>query len=210
MPLEYEYRYRDFDKKLIIKKLKDLGATKHGHWIFRVQVFIHPNKNLDTYIRIRDEGHRITMTYKTDLKKQFVTENEIIIDDFDQGCAILLGIGCTKKYYYEKMREIWHLNNTEICWDTNPGRLDIMEIESSTKNELIKTIKLLELENVEHDNFKDGSLYFDKFGIIIPKSIDLTFENVKKMLKPVCKKNKKEFLELIKEQKKIFDKIKIK
>ena len=182
MPLEYEYRYCDFDKKSIIKKLKELGGTKHGHWIFRILVFIHPQKEPDTYIRVRDEGHRITMTYKTDLKKQFVTENEVIIDDFEQGCAILYGIGCTKKFYYEKMREIWHIDNTEICWDTNPGRRDIMEIESQSKNELLKTIKQLGLENVDHDNFNDSSLYTDTFGIIIPKTIDLTFDNVKQML----------------------------
>jgi len=73
MLLEYEYRYKDFDKKLIIKKLKELGAIKHGYYIFKVQVFIHLFDKPDTYIRVRDESHRVTMTYKTDLKKQFVT-----------------------------------------------------------------------------------------------------------------------------------------
>ena len=40
-------------------------------------------------------------------KVQFVNENEVIINNFDEGCKILLGLGCVKKYYYEKMREIW-------------------------------------------------------------------------------------------------------
>lgn len=208
MSIEYEYRYSDFDKKSIIAKIKELGGVKHGHWLFRVQVFIHPQKDPDTYIRVRDEGYRITMTYKTNLKKQFVTEHEVIINDFDQGCAILYGTGCTKKYYYEKMREIWHLDKTEICFDTNPGRPDIMEIESNTENRLLKTVKKLGLKDVLHDNFTEHSLYTDAFGIIIPKSADLTFVNVKEILEPVCKKNKKEFIKLVNEQIKTYKKVK--
>lgn len=208
MSIEYEYRYVDFDKKSITTRIKELGGVKHGHWLFRVNVFLHPEKNPDTYIRVRDEGHRITMTYKTNLKKQFVTEHEVIINDFDQGCAILYGTGCIKKFYYEKLREIWHIDNTEICFDTNPGRPDIMEIESTTEKELLKVVKQLGLKDIEHDNFNDQSLYTSRFGIIIPRSIDLTFLNVNEMLEPICKKNKKEFIKLINSQIKIYNKVK--
>lgn len=37
-----------------------------------------------TYIRIRDEGHRITLTYKTkDPKSNFDNEDEVLIDNLD-------------------------------------------------------------------------------------------------------------------------------
>jgi adenylate cyclase class IV len=204
MPLEYEYRYKKFDKEKIIKKIKDLDGTHHGTWLFRVQVFIHPLEEPNTYIRVRDEGHRITLTFKSNMGNQFVNENEVIINDFDQGCAILLGIGCKKKYYYEKIRDIWHISNTEICWDTNPGRPDIMEIESVSKVQLNKVVKLLNMESEPHDDFRDGDLYKDTFGIDIPKSLDMNFLTVKKDLIKYCTKNKDQFIKLINDQKKLY------
>ena len=105
MPLEYEYRYQDgnFDKNEIRSRLKELGAEKHGDWLFRVQVFTNPLVGTNPYIRIRDEGYKITMTYKSKGTGEFVNEQEVIIDDFDTGVNIMLGLGCVKKYYYEKI-----------------------------------------------------------------------------------------------------------
>lgn len=204
MPLEYEYRYKNFNKKKVLEKIKELGGIHHGTWLFRVQVFIHPSEKPNTYIRVRDEGYRITMTFKSNINEQFVNENEVIINDFDQGCAIFLGLGCTKKYYYEKIREIWHVGNTEICWDTNPGRPDIMEIESTSKAQLNKIVKLLGMESEPHDDFTEGGLYTDTFGIIIPKSMNMYFLTVKKDLSKYCTKNKDKFIKLVDEQKKLY------
>jgi len=44
MSYEYEYKYKDFDKKYIVKKLKDLDAMYNGKYIFKVQIFTHPTK----------------------------------------------------------------------------------------------------------------------------------------------------------------------
>ena len=205
MPLEYEYRYQNINKTKILKKIQELGGYKTGHWIFRVQVFIHSHKNPNTYIRVRDEGHRITMTTKITNNKEFINENEVIVSNFEQACAILLDTGCTKKYYYEKIREIWILNNAEICFDTNPGRPDLMEIETISKKELLKVVKELDLVSVSHNDFTEMELYKNAFGIeSIPKSVDLTFLNVKKKLSNLVTKNKTKFDDLIKEQKKLY------
>lgn len=190
MPLEYEYRYQAgrFDKNKIRARLQELGAVKHGHWLFRVQVFTNPLVGNNPYVRIRDEGYKITMTYKSKGNGEFTNEEEVIINDFNTGVNIMLGLGCVKRYYFEKLREIWHLGDTEVCWDTNPGRPDLMEIESKTKKGLEKMIKLLNLENVPHDDFKEMDTYEEPFGIVIPGTVDLTFETTKKTLGPLVKK----------------------
>jgi adenylate cyclase class IV len=210
MPLEYEYRYQagKFNKDKIRYKLKELGAVKHGHWLFRVQVFTNPLVGTNPYVRVRDEGHKITMTYKTKGNKEFTDEQEVIINDFDTGVNIMLGLGCIKRYYYEKLREIWHLADTEVCFDTNPGRPDLMEVEAKTKKDLVKMVGLLDLTDVPHDDFKEMELYELPFGIIIPGSIDLTFESVKKLLGPVVTKNKKGFNKLVDEQIKMYQLVK--
>lgn len=112
MGLEYEYRYINYNKKEIIKLIKSNGGGKKGTYLFKVTVFTHPNEKT-MYIRVRDEGHRITMTTKTH-SGEFSDENEIIIDNYDTGISILLGLGCKKKYSYEKIREIWELYTADV------------------------------------------------------------------------------------------------
>lgn len=200
--IEFEYRYIDFSKTDIINKLKSNGGTKKGTYLFKVMVFFHPNKKISDYIRVRDEGYRTTMTYKIH-SKQFPEEHEVQIDSFETGVKILQNLGCEKKYYYEKIREIWNLDefNSEIVFDTNPGRIDIMEIESDDLTSLELCAQKLGLSNTPHNNFVDDNLYVQHFGIdLSKKSGDLTFKSIDASLKPLVTKNIKEFNLLVKKQ----------
>ena len=144
------------------------------------------------------------MTYKYhNPKDKYSDEEEVIINNFDTMVEILLGIGCTKKYYYEKIREIWDVKNTEIIFDTNPGVIDKMEIESKTLKELKQMVKYFDLKITE----KHTDKYLDLFGIIIPKIVDLTFVNVKKELLKLVKKNKDMFITLVGNQLKKYKKV---
>lgn len=205
MPIEYEYAFFDFDKNKITDTIMENNGEYIGTFIFRVQVFIHPFNAKGTYIRVRDEGHRITMTFKRkDNKTNFEDEYEVTIDNFDTGVMMLLGMGCRKKYYYEKIREIWKLKNTEIVFDTNPGIDDRMEVESSTQEELDEMIEMFHLIKSERPQ-----RYKERFGIVIPQSIDLTFTNVKKDLIDIVTKNKDEFIELVDNQLERFKSLKL-
>jgi predicted adenylyl cyclase CyaB len=206
MPLEYEYSFYNFNKKDIITKIKKLGFKCKGSFLFKVQVFYHPiekDKNKH-YIRVRDEGHRITFTHKFTSEGNFEDETEVNIDNFDSAVKLLENIGCTKKYYYEKIREIWYYKDTEVVFDTNPGNIERMEVEAKSKKELNLILKELELSSKMHDA---TDKYLDLFGIVIPKSIDLKFNSVKKYLLPLVTKNKKEFIELLNEQAKRYKKL---
>ena len=192
MPKEYEHAFFNFNKVDIISKIKSLKGKHKGTYLFKVQIFNHPLDTPGTYIRVRDEGFRTTMTYKyKGPKDEFSDEHEVNIDNYETAINILLGIGCKKKSYYEKIREIWNVKNTEVIFDTNPGIDDRLEVESKTKKEMTEMIKTFNLKIVDTTN-----RYADKFGIILPKTIDLTFNNVKKNLIKIVTKNKKEFIEL--------------
>jgi len=208
MAREYEYRFHDYDKKDVVKKMKALKAVKKGIFLFRVMVLIHPLESPNTYVRVRDEGERITMTYKYNTNDKFVNEDEVIVDNFDSACNILFGLGCKKKYYYEKTREIWKIKNTEIVFDMNPAIEEMMEIESKTIKELDYYTKKIGLDPNDNKTTDNAKIYLDLFGIIIPKNIDLDFKNMKKHLKPYVTKNMKQFNELTKVQLDIYKKIK--
>lgn len=206
MPKEYEYNFHEFNKEEIIRNIKKHGGKKFGIFLFRVMLFIHPLNNKNSYIRVRDEGHRITMTYKKVDIGEFQEEDEIIIDNFDSAVKILIGIGCKKKFYYEKIREIYYIGNTEIDFQMDPGKQETMEIESTSRKELDNIVKKIGVDKKNRIKNKIN-LYNEKFGIIIPPTIDLTFLNSKKCLLPLLKKNKKEFLELVKKQKELYKSI---
>jgi adenylate cyclase class 2 len=207
MPLEFEYQFFNYNKTTIIKNIKKLGFKKKGIFIFKVMVFTHPLNTPNTYIRIRDEGHRITLTYKSqNPKSKFENEDEVLIDHFENGVTILQNLGCKKKYYYEKIREIWSFGNSEIVFDTNPGEPERMEIESHTKKELDSLTKTLNLSEFivgsEYDPLKE------LFGFELESDMDLTFLTAKKVLGKLVKKDKKFFKELVDEQIELYNKIK--
>lgn len=206
MPLEYEYQFYNYDKSTIIKNMKKIGFTKKGQFIFRIMIFTHPLNTPGAYIRIRDEGHRITLTYKTkDPKSNFDNEDEVLIDNFDNGVKILFGLGCKKKFYYEKIREIWSLNDNEIIFDINPGAPERMEIESSNKKDLDTLTNYLQLTDLIVE--KGYKSLKELFGVVLDSNQDLTFLNAKKVLSKLVTKNKTKFKKLINDQLILYNKL---
>ena len=214
MPKEIEvglYLYDDLfknhsipNKEDIIHKIKKLGAKKKGVYLFKVVVFQSP-KNGKEYLRIRDEGHRITMTLKNRTKKsKYENEEEIIIDNFENGIKILEGIGCKKKHAYEKIRELWTYKNSEIVFDYYIGLPTYMEVESSTEKELNDILKKLNLKIP--DTFIPEKILFKKL-FSCTKNNNERFNSTKYLLNK-CLKNKKDLKRILDTQLKLYNKIK--
>jgi predicted adenylyl cyclase CyaB len=203
--MEYEYAFKKYNKKKILSQIQKLGGTFFGHFIFKVIVFIHPLQHNKTYIRVRDEGYKCTMTTKTKTNKsQFSIENEVIIDDFNEAVKILYSLGCKKKYYYEKMREIWKIKDTEIIFDIGPGIPEIMEVEAKNKRILDNLVKQFGIKKDIINKSKYVNKYKELYDFYVPSDIDLTFDNVKRKLSKYVKKNKKLFDKLVIENKKLY------
>ena len=203
--MEYEYAFKKYNKKKILSQIQKLDGIFFGHFIFKVIVFLHPHEGNKTYIRIRDEGYKCTMTTKTKTNKsQFSIENEVIIDDFNEAVKILYSLGCKKKYYYEKMREIWKIKDTEVIFDIGPGVPEIMEIEAKNKRILDNIVKQFGIKKDIINKSKYINKYKELYNFYVPSDIDLTFDNVKRKLSKYVKKNKKLFDKLVIENKKIY------
>ena len=76
----------------------------------------------------------------------------------------------------------------------------------SLKSELDILCKKLDLNISNYQGFSNNIMYMDLFGIVIPKTLDLTFKNAGKELKPT--KNKDEFKKLVTMQLREFKKLK--
>ena len=64
MHIEIEERILEIDKDKIIKKLEKLNAKKIGEWYQKRFVYDFTPKRENEWIRLRDTGKSITLTYK--------------------------------------------------------------------------------------------------------------------------------------------------
>lgn len=205
MPKEFEAKFLNIDITAIKTKLRENGAKKvHDPLKFYRLIFKRCEEAGDKpgFVRIRDEGKKITMTTKIFNDKKFPEEREVTINEsFDKGCEFLRAIGIQEKSYQETMREKWsHPLAHEITFDIVPGLPIYMEIDCTSEANLNKLVSLLELDNT---NMKYGSFdktYTEYYGIpsdtIINKTPSLTFKDVGTQIKP--NKNVELFREITK------------
>ncbi len=198
--IEYEGRVLDINRDELVQKIKLLGGTLKKHLLlFKRSVFNLCNST-NGYVRVRDEGDKITMTSKTYANPKYPLENEIILaDSFVNGQAFLRSLQLHDKAYHETMRETWTIpkkNNSELCeiaLDYIPGLPLYAELECKTERDLHKSIKLLGFNKNELKYGAYGNIFTHYYDIsihninnVIPS---LTFNNIVNELKPYITKN---------------------
>jgi adenylate cyclase class 2 len=135
MAKEIEAKFINIDKDEVIKKLEKLGAVKaYDEKLMRRCVYNLPIKKDGAWARVRDEGDKVTMTYKrvTDKSLDGVEEVEIIVDNFDRAREFLRSVGLIEKAYQETKRMRYFIvdENIEFDIDTWPALNPFIEIES--------------------------------------------------------------------------------
>ena len=140
MEVEIEAKWVDVSHTELRKKLTDIGANLvHPEVLMRRVVFNSIGNKLGEWARVRDEGDRITMSYKRvddETTATGMSEVTLSIDDFDKGVKFLTEIGLERKAFQETKRELWKLGNAEITLDTWPWLPQLIEIEASSEMEL--------------------------------------------------------------------------
>ena len=166
MAKEIEAKFINIDKKEIISKLEGLGAIKvFDERLFRRYVYNLPISKKWAWARIRDEGDKITMTYKRVIKESLdgVEEIELIVDDFDKARNFLKFTGFIEKAYQETKRTRYVIEEEDVEFDIDmwPGLELFIEIEASNENIVKKYSKLL--------GFNWDNAMFGGVGIVYEK-----------------------------------------
>lgn len=203
---EVEIRFININQNKLKKRLKEIGGKVYQkRYKMEVINYKHPTKNYT--VRLRDEGRNKTMTIKKDLDKKYPTEYEIVINDIKQGHNILDSLGCKIIFRNEKYREFWHIKGAkEVVFDELPGLPVFVEVDCHNEKELFSLCTKLGLNPKNAYNKGGGYLYGDLYGI--PplgkhrKASDLTFNSASKVFSKYITKNKKQFNEILKKQKK--------
>lgn len=151
LPAEIEAKFF-CDKAMIQEKLQQLGAK-----LIKPECMMHrkhfdtPDKKLHQiggWIRLRDEGNKITLAYKQ-LESHSIggmKEVEIIVDNFHNAQFFLESIGFVFTTSHENLRESWLLGDVKVDIDTWPWLPPLVEVESLSEEKLWSVVTALGLK----------------------------------------------------------------
>ena len=166
MKTEYEAKFLSINSTQIHDKLTSLGARCiHPRVLMKRVLFDHPTLK-NAFIRIRDEGDRITMTGKhiiDEKKVDGMREIEFEVDDFNNAKAFINFLGMETRSYQETYREQWRLGDVEFSIDEWPGINPFIEIEGPNEETVRGVCAQLEL------NFSQA--YFGAVDVIYEQTL---------------------------------------
>ncbi len=152
MQTEIEAKWLDINIAEMRKKLTSAGAVLVVPERLMVRsVFDYEDKRLEKiggWIRVRDEGDKITLSYKQldDRTLHGTKEVTVVVDDFNATRTLLKSIGLKQNSFQETKRESWKLGSTEIELDTWPWIPSFVEIEAKDESALRETANVLDLD----------------------------------------------------------------
>lgn len=140
MQTEIEAKFADIEIETIRKKLKDSGAQLvHPMRLMRRALIEEPHmQKHNGFIRIRDEGDKVTLTYKEHRKNELhgAKEIEVIVSSFEDTVSLFQEAGWSYKTFQESKRETWELDDNEIVIDIWPWLDPFIEIEGPSEDSL--------------------------------------------------------------------------
>lgn len=171
MQAEIEVKFTDIEIDDMRKRLEKAGAhlEQPMRLMRRVNIEQPHHQEAGAWIRIRDEGDKVTMTYKAGMKKQHaidrLQELEVTVSDFDTTVEIFKAAGWPPKTYQESKRETWKLGDGEIVIDEWPWLAPMVEIEAKDADAVRALAEALSFNwnDAEYGNIDDVYMHHYNF-----------------------------------------------
>lgn len=177
MNIEYEARILEIDKDKLIKRLNKLNAKFVGEFNQKRYVYNIIPKADGKWLRLRTNGKKTTLTYKSVEKNSIdgTKEFEIEVDNFENTNSLLELAGIKNKGYQENNRVQYVLDDVEIDIDTWPMIPTYVEIEGKSEESVLNIIKKLGINDKKITTLDVQSLYKEIYNIDITKIDILKF-----------------------------------
>jgi adenylate cyclase, class 2 len=166
---EIEVKFLNINKQELERQLGDIGAKKVGDFFYKRQVFDYPDLSLDkkgAWIRLRDEGDKIMLSFKQRLGMQGNTGNdegmkeiEFAVSDFEETAKFLYELGLVNKFYFENKRTRYEKEGVEFDIDEWPLLQPYLEIEADSWEDIDKAVEWLKLDKAEMKKFSTTQIY---------------------------------------------------
>lgn len=137
MNTEFEVKFVGVVHDSVREKLRNLGADlKQPMRLMKRAIIENPElKSKDAFIRVRDEGDKVTLTYKQfkELSIDGAKEYEIVVSDFQITVDLLQCAGLPYRSLQESKRETWTIDGAEVVLDEWPWLDPYIEIEGESE-----------------------------------------------------------------------------
>lgn len=175
MKMEREVKLLDIDVAEVEGKLRALGARKIAERNMRRYVFdISPDKP-KSWIRLRDDGLKTTLTIKEWVGGVAgAKELEVEVSNFEKTRRILGELGFPFKAYQENKRISYELKGVQVEIDFWPMIPPYVEVEARTEEEIKKMVELLGFTMEQVSTLHTVHIY-EKHGLNIHDFKELKF-----------------------------------
>ncbi len=147
---EIEVKFVNIDHDAIRNELESIGAVLEQPMRLMKRVTIDSNdmRSKNAFLRVRDQGDKVTLTYKQfdELSLNGAKEIEITVNDFDETIKLLAAAGLAHGSFQETKRETWRLGSTEIVLDVWPWLNPYIEIEGASEQDVKSVAVRLNLD----------------------------------------------------------------
>lgn len=148
MKTEIEVVFAEVDVDHLRQKLREAGAILEQPMRLMRRIVIETPEmaHRDEFLRVRDEGNKVTMTYKQSHNTGVITdakEVETTVGSFEDVVLILEKAGLKANSYQETKRETWRLDDVEVVLDEWPWIDPLAEIEGPSEAKVKETAERL-------------------------------------------------------------------
>jgi adenylate cyclase class 2 len=187
MDIEYEATFQNIIKDDIRSRLIACNAVlERPEFMQKRAVFLLPTGHEITggWLRVRDEGDKITMSLKVVDGSAIVDQKEtcITVSSFGDACLLLESMGCRKKAFQESKRELWKLDGVEVTIDEWPFLEPFVEVEGKDEESVRQVATKLGFDWATAKFCAVGTLYSERYGlpetVINNETPEILFEGV--------------------------------
>lgn len=177
MNTEYEIRVLEIDKDKLIKRLNELNAKFIGEFNQKRYVYNIIPKTDGRWLRLRTNGKKTTLTYKSVEKNSIdgTKELEIEVEDFEKTNSLLELVGVKNKGYQENNRIQYILDGVEIDIDSWPLIPTYAEIEGENEESVLNILKKIAIDDKKVTTLDVQSIYKEIYNIDITEINILKF-----------------------------------
>jgi len=178
---EYEAKFVGINNDELLARIAGLGGgSVQERTLMKRHTFDFPDtERRGEYIRVRDEGGRVTLSYKhkVDATLSGMREINLQVDDYGSAVNLITQLGMKPASYEENYRTTYLLNDATITLDEWPDLPPFIEIEASSEASVVEACRLLGLD-IGQALFGDvGVVYRHVLGIDIGGMPIITFAN---------------------------------
>jgi len=176
METEFEVKILNINVAEIKRKLKAIGAKKLIERKMRRYVYDIDPKDKNTWIRLRDNGEKVTLTIK-EIEHENIDgtkELEIEVDSFDKTNLLLNKLGFFHRAYQENKRISYKIGNVEVEIDFWPKIPPYLEIEGKSAIRVKSVVKMLGFDLSQTTSINTEDVY-KKYGLNLHDFKELKF-----------------------------------